>query len=110
MLWFDFSKQVIGTLGNFTDFVINNTPVQPSESSERVNAFHILTIASRSLSRIPKKVTVHNKKDKLKNDITDWLKENGVGWSLQYVEILRIKVCNTNTIELFVMFPIYGDI
>ena len=64
-------------------------PVQPSEC---VNAFHILNAASRSLVHLPKKGTVNNQKDKLKNDIVDWLKDNGVGWSLQYVEVLGKKM------------------
>ena len=73
-----------------------------------MNAFHILTTASRSLTHIPEKVTVHNQKDKLKNDIADWLKENGVGWSLQYVETLGIKkVCFAECLVLLFMFPVF---
>ncbi|CAB4041566.1 Hypothetical predicted protein, partial [Paramuricea clavata] len=86
--------EVVGTLGNFIEFT-HDANINRTEPLQCTNAFHILTAAARTLTCVPSNVVVHNQKDKLKNDIISWLKKNGVGWSLQYVETLGNKFLNT---------------
>ena len=81
---------MVGTLGNFIEFT-HDANINRTEPLQCTNAFHILTAAARTLTCVPSNVVVDNQKDKLKNDIVSWLKKNGVGWSLQYVETLGIK-------------------
>ena len=76
--------EATSVLGNFVEFRVE-TLDEPSGSQSNVNlrpsAFDILLQASKSKCNLPDKVVENNKKDKLKNDLIDWLKGNGVGWS-----------------------------
>lgn len=93
----DFSTKLgdaVGTLGNFIQFTVRK--VTEGIAPERtVSAFDVLMKASRDRHYLPSKWKNSNKKLELKNDIIDWLKTNGIGWSSSEKDHLGVQFVNT---------------
>ena len=96
--------EATSVLGKFVEFRVE-TLDEPSGSQSNVNlrpsAFDILLQASKSKCNLPNKVVENNKKDKLKNDLIDWLKGNGVGWSEGEKNFLGPQFVNTLSMVLW---------
>ena len=72
-----------------------------TDATIKPSAFGILLRASRRKTCLSEKIKETNEKEKLKNDLIDWLQTNGVGWSLDENNFLGKQFINTLSMVLW---------
>lgn len=90
-------------VGHYLDFNLEklDDPEPSTSGNQPKSAFDILLKTARDKSCLPDKFSELNKRDKLKNDLIDWLQTSKVGWSYDQKSFLGKQFINTLSTALW---------